>query len=116
VQITEGTECDDEKTSEPECVVYFAKRTIGSLAITFRTAGAFVCRNPALHGQMCVTQLANSRGQDEPSGGHKPITGKEDTEREDTSKNPGQLDETFVSESLSVSTEIVVVLDISEET
>ena len=29
-------ECDDEKTSELECVVYSAKRTIGSLLIAFR--------------------------------------------------------------------------------
>ena len=39
VQITERKEYDDEKTSELECVVYSAKRTIGSLAIAFRTRG-----------------------------------------------------------------------------
>jgi len=39
VEITERKECDDEKMSELECVVYSAKRTMGSLPIAFRTCG-----------------------------------------------------------------------------
>ena len=40
-------ECDDEKTSELECVVCSAKRTIGSLQIAFRTCRRVFLSKPS---------------------------------------------------------------------